>query len=444
MNASDQPSLPSPVAQLVGKTLKGQYAVEKLLGFGGMGAVFKGRHLKLDRPVAIKVLFIQLQNLTNPEDFETRFRREARLASQLSHPNIAQVYDFDVESGMPYMVMEYVAGVDLIEVIEKEKPIPPRRALAILRALGEALAEAASKRVVHRDIKPGNIRLQDYAPDGPLRLKVLDFGIAKQVDADEKIPLTQQGTFVGTPSYVAPEQISPEAVQMIGRNGKPADQPAPPLDERADLYSAGVIFYEMLTGQRPFRGSQFEVINCHLFQPPPELPSVLPAGVRNLCMRLLAKRPPDRVSSAAEMLAIIDRLLTETGAAAGRSRWIVVPAGLALLGLAGLVRWLSSSPVPEPQRDLTVVDLAQPADLSAPRDLTPPRDLLPSPDLLRPLKPANPVKPPGHPSPKSPVSKQKPNPVQPEPPAKPEPPTVETPIYTTPEGIPITPLGKKP
>lgn len=381
---SEHGSLPAPVAKLVGTVLKDQYQVIKLLGSGGMGAVFLGKHVKLGRVVAIKFLFMQLENLANPTDFESRFRREAQLASQLTHPNIAQVFDFDVAEGMPYMVMEYVEGSDLSELIEKERPVPFLRALTILRELAMALGEAARMRVVHRDIKPGNIRISSYEIGGPIRLKVLDFGLAKQVDTDEKNPLTKQGTVMGTPSYMAPEQISPEAVQMIGRGSGPVvTQSAPRIDERADLYSAGIIFYELLTGQVPFKGSQFEVINSHLFRPPPPLPSDLPAGVRRLCMRLLAKQPDERFRSAADLIDAIDRLI-KTGGDPQGLRWPWLGLLMPVLGLAAIIRWLAFGQVPVQRMDMNGPDLAETIDLSLPADLTVLRDLSYVADQARP------------------------------------------------------------
>ncbi|MCS6915904.1 MAG: serine/threonine-protein kinase [Myxococcales bacterium] len=261
---------------MVGRTLKGQYRIEAELGGGAMGVVFRGMQLALGKPVAIKML--------RPDRFLTqqaqeRFEREARTVSMLVHPGIAQVFDYGIEEGLPFLVMELVEGKELAEVIEQEGPMAPARAVAIMRQLASVLEEAHRHGVVHRDIKPQNIKLMRYVPGGPIFLKVLDFGIAKQVGAEQD-KLTATGAVLGTPAYMAPEQAA-------GTSQK--------VDGRADQYAAGVVLYEMLTGTVPFGGDSVAgVLVSHLTRPPPPLPEAVPEPLRQVVERLLRKQPEER------------------------------------------------------------------------------------------------------------------------------------------------------
>lgn len=281
---------PTTSAQkLLGKVLKDQYRIDKELGQGAMGIVFRGTQLQLGKPVAIKLL--------RPDGFHgqsalDRFQREATLVSKLNHPSIAQVLDFGVDDGTPFLVMEFVDGKELTEVLELEGPMPPSRAIAIMRQLASALEEAHKQGVVHRDIKPHNLRLMRYAPGGQLFLKVLDFGIAKQLgDSTDGEKLTATGAVMGTPAYMSPEQAGGHK-----------------LDARADQYAAGIVLYELLTGTVPFTGQTMTgVIVSHLTKPPPGLPPSIPEPLRRITMRLLAKDPKDRFPDA----AALDRALAE-------------------------------------------------------------------------------------------------------------------------------------
>lgn len=210
-------------AALVGRTLKGQYRIDKELGQGAHGVVFRGIQLALEKPVAIKML--------RPDGFHSndaldRFQREATVVSKLVHPSIAQVLDFGIEEGMPFLVMEFVDGKELTDVVGSEGPMAPARVVAIVRQLASALQEAHQHGIVHRDIKPHNIRLMRYTPGGQLFVKVLDFGIAKlrstmaTLSGQAATPSTQSGQVLGTPRYMSPEQC--EGI---------AD-----LDERSDVY----------------------------------------------------------------------------------------------------------------------------------------------------------------------------------------------------------------
>ena len=269
-------------AALVGRTLKGQYRIEQELGQGAHGVVFRGTQLSLQKPVAIKML--------RPDGFHSddaldRFQREATVVSKLVHPSIAQVLDFGVEEGMPFLVMEFVDGKELTDVIAAEGPLAPSRAVAIIRQLASALQEAHQHGVVHRDIKPHNIRLMRYSPGGQLFVKVLDFGIAKQIDESQGQKLTATGAVMGTPAYMAPEQSGGQ-----------------PLTARADQYATGCVLYELLSGTVPFVSPTLTgMLMAHLTQPPPELPRSVPESLRKIVMRLLAKNPDERYASCAEL-----------------------------------------------------------------------------------------------------------------------------------------------
>jgi serine/threonine-protein kinase len=265
-----------PANPTLGRLLKGQYRIDAELGSGAMGVVFRGTHVGLGKPVAIKML--RSDGFLSREAQE-RFQREARTASMLVHPGIAQVFDYGIEDGVPYLVMELVDGPELSEIIEGEGPMAPARAVAIMRQLASVLEEAHRHGVVHRDIKPQNIKLMRYTPGGQIYLKVLDFGIAKQVGS-ETGKLTATGAVIGTPYYMAPEQAS-------GASRK--------IDGRADQYAAGVVLYEMLTGQVPFSGESLAgVLVSHMTQKPPPLPRQVPEPLRQIVDRLLAKLPEHR------------------------------------------------------------------------------------------------------------------------------------------------------
>ncbi len=264
----------------LGRTLKGQYRIESELGSGAMGIVFRGAHIALGKAVAIKML---RPDGFNSRDTRERFEREARMASSLNHPGIAQVFDYGIEEGMPYLVMEFIDGKELSDIIRDEGPMAPTQAVQIMRQLAAALSEAHRNGLVHRDIKPQNIKLVRYTKGGQIFIKILDFGIAKQVGGDQG-RLTATGAVIGTPVYMAPEQAS----------GGP-----PGIDGRADLYAAGIVFYELLTGTVPFDAPSLAgVLMGHLTKPPPELPRAVPEPVRRVIARLLKKDPDDRYSDA--------------------------------------------------------------------------------------------------------------------------------------------------
>src|SRR5437773_2700367 len=208
------------------KVLAGRYELEEVLGHGGMAEVFLGTDRVLGRRIAIKVLS---DRFARDSSFVARFRREAQSAASLNHPNVVSVFDTGSDNGTHFIIMEYVQGKTLAEVIKEEAPLAPERATRIAQDVADALAFAHDAGIVHRDVKPGNIML---SPGGDV--KVMDFGIARATSSES---LTQTATVLGTATYFSPEQAQGEGV-----------------DARSDVYSLGIVLYEMLTGRPPFNG----------------------------------------------------------------------------------------------------------------------------------------------------------------------------------------------
>jgi len=275
---------------LIGRTL-GKYRIIEHLGSGGMAEVYKAYHPGLDRYVAIKVLH---SFLADEEDFLTRFRREARVVAMLRHPNIIQVYDFDfdAETNAYYMVMEFIDGptlkARLQEMARQDQILPLEEAVHIVTAVAGALDYAHQRGMVHRDVKPANIM---FTQDGQVILT--DFGIAKMVNTTA---LTASGAMVGTPAYMAPEQ-------GMGQAG----------DERADIYSLGIILYQLVTGHLPFDAdTPLGIILKHindLLPPPTAFNPDLPPAIEAVIMRALAKSPDDRYQTAGEFAADLERAM---------------------------------------------------------------------------------------------------------------------------------------
>ena len=277
------------MANLVGKTL-GKYKLTERLGSGGMAEVYKAYHPKLERYVTIKILH---SFLAEGEDFLTRFEREARAVASLRHPNIVQIHDFDVEDDNYYMVMEYIDGGTLqarmVELSRKSLYMPIDQVLSILRQVAEALDYAHQKGIIHRDIKPSNILL-----DSSGNAFLSDFGIARMMGSSQ---LTSTGSLIGTPTYMSPEQ------------GK-GDE----LTSASDIYSLGIILYELLTGKVPFSSdtTPLAIIHKHLTETPPEprhLRPGLPVEVEQVILKALAKDPQQRYQSAGEMVRALEKAL---------------------------------------------------------------------------------------------------------------------------------------
>lgn len=273
---------------LLGKVLAGKYRIDERLSEGGMGAVYRGTHTLMDKTVAIKVL---RPALAADEKIVARFSREARAASKILHPHALSVTDFgEDETGTVFLVMEYLSGRTLKEIIREEGPMQLPRVVEIVRQVGGALDEAHSQGVVHRDLKSDNIML--ISTTGADYAKVLDFGIAKIKEPDGAYDgsLTSPDLVIGTPQYMSPEQCSQ----------------SPDIDARSDIYSMGVILYEMLVGHVPFTGeSPTAIMLKHLQQPTPsvltERPDV-PSNVAQVVARAMEKRPENRYRSIGELV----------------------------------------------------------------------------------------------------------------------------------------------
>src|SRR4026208_1450259 len=239
---SDGVGLEKTGDSLLGQILADKYRIDERLNEGGMGTVYRGTHVLMDKTVAIKVL---RPSLAADEKIVARFSREARAASRISHPNAISVTDFgEDESGLVFLVMEYLSGRTLKHVIREEGPLPLARVVDITRQIGDALNAAHSQGVVHRDLKSDNIMLVDTMTGD--HAKVLDFGIAKINEPDGKMDsgLTAPNLVIGTPQYMSPEQCSHEGE----------------IDARSDIYSLGVILFEMLVGHVPFSGDSPTIV----------------------------------------------------------------------------------------------------------------------------------------------------------------------------------------
>ncbi|MDX6200801.1 MAG: eukaryotic-like serine/threonine-protein kinase, partial [Frankiales bacterium] len=274
------------------RRLGGRYEIGPVLGYGGMAEVLRGRDVRLGRDVAVKIL---RPDLARDPAFQARFRREAQSAASLNHPSIVAVYDTgeDTQNGIttPYIVMEYVEGRTLREVLQTEGGVMPARALEIVAGVCSALQYSHAAGIIHRDIKPANVML---TPDGAI--KVMDFGIARAVTA-AAATMTQTAAVIGTAQYLSPEQARAEVV-----------------DARSDIYSTGCLLYELLTGRPPFVGdSPVSVAYQHVREdavPPSALVPDIEPSVDAIVMKALAKNPANRYQTAAEMQADITRALS--------------------------------------------------------------------------------------------------------------------------------------
>ena len=273
----------------LGVQVAGQFRILERIGSGGMGAVYKAEQPDMNRNVAVKILHTKYMSRS---DLVSRFRREARAMSHLSHPNTAKVFLYgQLEDGACYFVMEHLEGSNLAQEVRAHGPMDAARAIGVMIQVCGALEEAHKAGIVHRDLKPENIFLtsQGGIVDFP---KVLDFGLAKVSERQMRpgsLILTQEGMVFGTPEFMSPEQARGET-----------------LDGRSDIYSLGVILYELLTGKLPFAAAQpMEYINLHINHQPATLAEgaperTFPAGLQHVLDRVLAKRPEDRYASATE------------------------------------------------------------------------------------------------------------------------------------------------
>jgi serine/threonine-protein kinase len=280
---------------MVGEVIGDRYELEELVGSGGMSSVFRAHDRLLERKVALKVLHEQY---TSDEDYVERFRREARSVASLSHPNIVTVIDRGEHGGRQYIVFEYVDGENLKHRIDREGALPVRDALELALQIGRALQFAHQNGLVHRDVKPQNVLL-----NGDGRPKVTDFGIARSLDVQRG--MTQTGTVLGTSDYIAPEQAQGAHV-----------------DDRTDVYSLGVVLYELLSGETPFTGENFVAVAMqHINNPPPNIQDRRGDVSPRLAYaidRALAKDPGDRWASMAEFCNELEACLGELDELDGR------------------------------------------------------------------------------------------------------------------------------
>ena len=287
---------------MVGELIAGRYEVQELVGTGGMSSVYRAHDRLLERDVAIKVLHEQF---TADGEYVERFRREARAVAQLSHPNIVTVIDRGEQDDRQFIVFEYVDGENLKALIDREGPLPEREAIELALQVARALGFAHEEGLVHRDVKPQNVLLNDGR-----QAKVTDFGIARSLDVHGG--LTQTGTVMGTSDYIAPEQARGSRV-----------------DAQSDIYSLGTVLYELLTGEVPFAGDNFVAVAMqHINQPPPSVrerrPELSPC-VDEVVRRAMAKEPRDRFRSMEELCAALNDCLAELDGVTGAQTMVVAP-----------------------------------------------------------------------------------------------------------------------
>jgi eukaryotic-like serine/threonine-protein kinase len=320
---------------MVGEVLSDRYEVEELVGTGGMSSVFRAHDRLLDRKVALKVLH---QQYSEDEEYIERFRREARAVAALSHPNIVTVIDRGEHDGRQFIVFEYIDGENLKALIQRRGPAPVTTALELAMQIARGLSFAHQQGLVHRDVKPQNILL-----NGDGQAKVTDFGIARSLDVQHG--MTQTGTVLGTSDYIAPEQAQGQRV-----------------DEHTDVYSLGVVLYEMLTNEVPFPGENFVAVAMrHINEEPPSIrdkrPDVSPR-LEAAVQRAMAKRPEDRFQTMADFCRELEADLAEAQGATvvapalprpargprrqGANPWPIVLALLTLIAIGGVIAYIAT------------------------------------------------------------------------------------------------------
>ncbi|HUP47031.1 MAG TPA: protein kinase [Thermoanaerobaculia bacterium] len=292
--ASTAPKTPAALDLAQGHLFAGRYRIDQILGRGGMGVVYKATDTQLDEPVAIKTLPGDVMQ-RSPEDLE-RFKREIRLARKITHRNVLRTYDYGEADGVYFISMEFVRGYTLSELQQETSQLAPRAAMGISRQICRGLQAAHEQGIIHRDIKPQNVLI-----DSKGEVKLMDFGIARVAESPEA--MTQAGLIVGTPHYMSPEQVQGHT-----------------LDARSDVYSMGVLMYEMLGGRRPFDSSSLTgVLAAHMTEKPKPLIEIRPEvgqQIHEIVMRCLAKDPKQRYADAGALLGDLDRVQAPAAAAA--------------------------------------------------------------------------------------------------------------------------------
>ncbi|MGH2545214.1 MAG: serine/threonine-protein kinase, partial [Ardenticatenaceae bacterium] len=264
----------------------GRYTLRRKIGSGGSGAVYAAWDEKLEREVALKVM---VPAPGAPPDFLERFRQEAVLTARMNHPNIVPIYDVGEDQGIFYIAMRLLSGRSLGDLLAERGSLPPNEAIQITLPLAQALSYAHQRGIVHRDIKPANVLFDDEE-----RPMLVDFGIAKALDAaGERLTLT--GTTIGTPAYMSPEQAAGGTI-----------------DYRSDIYSLGILLYQMVAGRPPFQGNAPTVMRAHLFDmppPPSEFRPELGRDLEKVILKAIAKKPEDRFSSMDDMMDALRAVL---------------------------------------------------------------------------------------------------------------------------------------
>ena len=267
----------------------GRYEIKGVLGKGAMGLVYDGVDPKLNRRVAIKTILTSKLSADSARMANLRFQREVRAVARLNHPHVVQVYDFGTEGELAYIVMEYIKGKELKDSFDAGQRFDLQSIFRLMTELLGALDFAHEAGIIHRDVKPANVMI-----DAAGRAKLTDFGVARVTEPEgEQLEKTRAGTIVGTPAYMSPEQIQGQ-----------------PIDRRTDVFSAGIIFYQLLTWQKPFTGSQWELAK-KIIEDDPVWPSQLvqiPADIDRVVARALAKHPERRYQSAREFAEAIGRI----------------------------------------------------------------------------------------------------------------------------------------
>ena len=279
---------------LVGSTLLDRVRIERPIARGGMGKVYYGEQVRMKRPCAIKILDPRLAGDADASEFARRFLLEASTAAKLTHPNVVTIFDYgETQDGSCFIAMEYLEGRSLSDELKRHGRLAPERAIHIAKQVCRALREAHALGVVHRDMKPGNVFLVKQDDDDDFA-KVLDFGLVKETSPSEGQDHTQIGQIMGSPRYMAPEQVQGKYV-----------------DGRTDIYSLGAMLYAMLTGKPPFdKATELATMMAHVSDPPPPIASVapdlvLPQGLEAIVMKCLAKKPDDRFASMEELIAAL-------------------------------------------------------------------------------------------------------------------------------------------